>query len=369
MIISTIIGAGILALPLVSAPIGFVTATFALISLWALMTFMGLILLKTTSKLEATSIADISRKTFGGFGQAVTWVVTLLLLYSVTVAYMAGVPSLITVFLKSVFHISAPQTALTVLFAVVFGGIVTCGTRATDWANRLLFTIKFGFLLCIIMPLLSNVNADYLLAEKSQKSLRALMNVVPIFVSALGFHFVIPSLYVYNRDRPGRLYSAIILGTTIPLVLYIGWLFVTLGTMPIISNSVEGLVADLFANNSHTAFAVAGFTNITMLVSFLGVTLGLFDFLHDGLKRSDTLAGRLQTAMVTFIPPFAFAIYSPEGFLFALKYAGFFSCLLMIVLPAIMAYKAKAYNRFVLCGLIVVGIAVTLVTAVAITLK
>jgi tyrosine-specific transport protein len=86
---------------------------------------------------------------------------------------------------------------------------------------------------------------------------------------------------------------------------------------------------------------VNGFSDIAMTTSFLGVTLGLFDFLADGLKRQNTRAGRLQTALITFIPPLFFALYYPKGFITALGYAGLCVTVLEVILPALMVYRLR----------------------------
>ena len=87
--------------------------------------------------------------------------------------------------------------------------------------------------------------------------------------------------------------------------------------------------------------SVNGFADIAMTASFLGVSLGLFDFLSDGFHRTNSHLGRLQTAVMTFIPPLAFAIYYPKGLILALYYAAIFVAILEIILPALMVYQLR----------------------------
>lgn len=63
-------------------------------------------------------------------------------------------------------------------------------------------------------------------------------------------------------------------------------------------------------------------------MNFLGVSLGLFDFLADGFKQSNTHGGRFRTALLTFVPPFMFAILYPQRFILALGYAAIFVAIL-----------------------------------------
>ena len=50
----------------------------------------------------------------------------------------------------------------------------------------------------------------------------------------------------------------------------------------------------------------------------------------------------LGAILATFIPPLAFALYYPKGFVMALSYASISLVVLSIVLPILMLIKAKA---------------------------
>ena len=67
-----------------------------------------------------------------------------------------------------------------------------------------------------------------------------------------------------------------------------------------------GLLMVFMDKLSHSTFISWGlntFSNVAITTSFLGVTLGLFDFLADGFQRPNTKKGRFHTAMMTFLPP------------------------------------------------------------------
>ena len=68
----------------------------------------------------------------------------------------------------------------------------------------------------------------------------------------------------------------------------------------------------------HVELAVHLFADLALATSFLGVALGLFDYLADLFQRSNTVGGRLQTGAITFLPPLAFALFYPRGFVMAL---------------------------------------------------
>lgn len=123
-----------------------------------------------------------------------------------------------------------------------------------------------------------------------------------------------------------------ITGSAIPLVAYIFWQLVTLGSIN--STTFMGLLANHAGLNGllqalrevvaspHVELAVHLFADLALATSFLGVALGLFDYLADLFQRRNTVAGRMQTGAVTFLPPLAFALFYPRGFVMALGYAG-----------------------------------------------
>jgi tyrosine-specific transport protein len=58
--------------------------------------------------------------------------------------------------------------------------------------------------------------------------------------------------------------------------------------------------------------AVHLFADLALATSFLGVSLGLFDYLADLFQRKNSVGGRLQSGMITFLPPLAFALFYPR---------------------------------------------------------
>ncbi len=63
------------------------------------------------------------------------------------------------------------------------------------------------------------------------------------------------------------------------------------------------------------------FSNFAVASSFLGVTLGLFDYPADLFGFDDSAMGRFKTALLTFIPPMIGGLVKPDGFLYAIGYA------------------------------------------------
>lgn len=353
IVIGTSIGAGILALPLVSAKVGPVFAVGALIAIWGLMTITGLLVLEANLSLEtrSCSFSKMAEKTLGYPGKIVTWLSCLLLLYALTAAYVAGAASLLKELFRYYFNLEIPNFINASLFILILGGPVFWSTKATDFFNRGFISIK-GFLLVATMMLLmpyfdvAKISNQIVISDN-----KYLFAPIPIFICAFGYHTVIPSIRMYLGDKPKELRNVIVLGTTISLLIYIAWVSIVLNVVPLVGDNsfsqINGSVGALtmaiiaIANNKWVSMGVNGFSNIAMTTSFLGVTLGLFDFIADGCNRSDSRFGRLQTACLTFIPPLIFALYFPQGFILALSYAAIFVVVLEIILPALMVYKLR----------------------------
>ena len=107
--------------------------------------------------------------------------------------------------------------------------------------------------------------------------------------------------------------------------------------------SAGGLVRELsrVAQDQYFNTFLHVFSDLALLTSFLGVALGLFDYLASLFNRKDNWLGRLQTACITFLPPIVFALYYPEGFVTALGYASIALAVLAIILPVFMVIKIR----------------------------
>ncbi len=97
------------------------------------------------------------------------------------------------------------------------------------------------------------------------------------------------------------------------------------------------------------------FAFCAIATSYLGVILGLFDFLADGFNIKKTGHGKIILCSFIFIPPFIMAILFPKIFLSALSYAGSFGCvILFVILPALMLwsnrYRHKLKSAFTTFG-------------------
>ena len=91
MIVGTSIGAGMLALPIVSASQGILLTIGMLFVCWVLMTLGAFNLLEVNLWLDSgANMVTMANKTLGKIGKLVCWTVYLALLYSLICAYLSG---------------------------------------------------------------------------------------------------------------------------------------------------------------------------------------------------------------------------------------------------------------------------------------
>ena len=359
ILIGTTIGAGMLALPLISAKAGFVNAALLMIGICILMGISALLVLEVCLSLDLykNSFSSMARATLGKKGQIIAWICTLVLLFALTAAYIDGSTSLMGNIIAQLFKLHVPNYVNALCFTLFFAFFVTTSTHAVDMLNRGLISIKGLLLILTLALLLPSINISTL--HTSFMHMPLLLGSSIAFFTAFGFHTVIPSIVNYQGKRPHMLQTIIIVSISITLLIYLVWLACALGIIPIMGThsynavlehhgNVSGLINALntLTHSKWLHFCVNSFANIAMTTSFLGVTLGLFDFLADGFKRKNTRNGRFQTALLTFIPPFIIALAYPAGFVIAIKCAGIFVAILLVIMPALMAYKLRQNKSF-----------------------
>ncbi|MGO3300870.1 MAG: aromatic amino acid transport family protein, partial [Pseudoalteromonas sp.] len=232
-----------------------------------------------------------------------------------------------------------------IIIAIVIGTVVTLGTSKVDKLNRVLFTIKIIALASLFYILTPYVQSQNLLEMPIEQGL--ILSAIPVVFTSFGFHGSIPSIVKYVGIDIKTLRKVMFAGAALPLIIYIFWQLIIQGIMSqavlLKSTNLPGFVSSMssIANNSAIATAVNLFADLALATSFLGVSLGLFDFFADALKKGDGSKDRIKTALITFIPPLGFALFYPQGFIVALGYAAIALVILAIFLPVAMVYKQR----------------------------
>ena len=361
LVSGTMIGAGMLAMPLTSAGIGFTFTVVLLISLWLLLTYSALLFVEVYQTTESDSgIGTLSALYFGNAGRVVSTTVMFVFLYALLAAYISGGGEILMKATQStgllgqegVIAKTSPEMTLKIfigIFTVFFGSFVIISTKVVDGFNRLLFFVMLVALVVVMFVMFPKASVQNLMAMPLDNAL--IISAAPIFFTSYGFHGSIPSLVKYMEGDVRGLRIAIVAGSAITLVGYILWQLSTHGVLsqgeftqilkenPTLYGLIEA--SRHITGSEIIASAVQLFSALALVTSFLGVALGLFDCTEDMLRKGLHInAGRLLLGAITFLPPVLFAYFYPD-FIAALSYAGQMFAFFAVVLPVGLVWKAR----------------------------
>ena len=347
----TMIGAGMLAMPLTSAGIGFTFTVVLLILLWILLTYSALLFVEVYQTAEYDAgIGTLAAQYFGRPGRIVATSVLMIFLYALLSAYVTGGGAILASTLPDFAAPDLKMKGSILAFTILFGIFVAIGTSFVDALNRFLFIAMIAALFIVLGLMIPEIKIDNLMAMPIDKAL--LISASPVFFTAFGFHGSIPCLNKYLEGDVKALRFSIIMGSAITLVGYLLWQFSTHGVLsqsrfleilnqdPTLNGLIEAV--RVITGSTIIAAGVKIFSALALITSFLGVALGLLECIDDLLKRAFNIsANRLSLGFLTFLPPLLFAFFYPEGFILALGYAGQMFAFYAVVLPAALVWKAR----------------------------
>lgn len=351
MILGTSIGAGMLALPVASAPAGFVSSAVLLILCWLGMTIGAFLILEVVLWLpEDTNLISMVKLTLGKPGQIIAWLSYLMLLYTLLCAYISGNSDVLQNILQAL-HLHVPRWLSTILAVVLLGSIVYRGVCSVDIVNRALMTGKILIYLLLVLAIAPHINPMQLIVHHSKITLMTVM----VMITSFGFAIIVPSLRTYFKSDVKQLKTVIFIGSLIPLIFYIVWVMIVQGVLPlnilkqlaVSAHTTTGLATNLaiVVHNAWMGSLIYVFTSICALTSFLGVSLCLFDFLADGLQLSKRGLHGIVVSAITFVPPMLVILSVPGAFIHALSYAGIFVIIILMLFPAIMAWSGRYWKK------------------------
>ncbi len=353
LITGSCIGAGMLALPILSGLSGFFPSLIMFFCAWAFMTITALLLIEVNGWFsKKVNLVTMVGKTLGKPGKIVCWVFYLFLFYALLVAYIAGSGSLLASILEQHFRIAIPSWGGSLLFVILFGLVVFRGTRPVDLWNRFLMIFKIAAFLGLVFLGASHVQMEYLMRSDPQYAVFAL----PVLVISFGFHNMIPTITNYMGGNLKKVRHSIILGGLFALVIYLVWQIIVLGIVPLegengilnslkhgeeASQALSGILGSSWASYFTTLLAF-----FAILTSFLAQSLSLTHFLADGLKVSYKRHEEGALVMLSLIPPLLLAIYFPNIFFKALNFAGGICAVILFgILPVLMVWKGRYHQK------------------------
>jgi tyrosine-specific transport protein len=377
LITGTSIGAGMLGIPVVTGLAGFAPCMLVTTLCWLYMLATGLLFLEATLWMEdGANVLSMTKKFLGKWGWVLGGASFIFLYYCLLTAYFAAGAPLFTSAVENIFGVSMSPTGGAVLFTLTFFFIIFSGVYFTDRMNTVLMIVMITVYILIIALGVEHIDTELL----TRKNWAMSFGAVPILFSAYGYHNIIPSISTYLKRNVRALRFSVIVGATIPFVIYSIWQWMLIGTIPqdfFFQAQEQGLpITEKMGDVMNDVWIVKiahYFSFFALVTSVLGVSLSMVDFFGDGLKiKKRTGLRRLGLCALVFIPPFIFSCNNPRMFLKALHYAGIYGeAILNGLIPILMVWVGRYVmkkesqvklpgGRFVLVILLCATIAIVL---------
>lgn len=415
LIIGSTIGAGILALPDITQDAGFVDSSMGLIGVWGFLVGQALLLAEVNTNLmmeeghleeedaKMTTLRAMAESTLGKGASRITTFVYLSLSYCLLVAYLTKVGEIFSFASNGSMQTDSIVIEFTLASLLLFG---IGGPVVTDKLNQGLTSVLVAVFVSILVLGLAGTDLGLLFdpANDSLTSLQALGPAIPIMFLSLVYHDLIPLICSYLGGDRAKIRQALILGSIVPLCMFISWEGVSLAffmnqesNIPYHSHidPVNLLISE--SRNPLLGVLVQGFSFTAIATSFLGTTMGVsetifsefytfFDdapgthgsdnAIHKGEEKStneeilgnakeenpapfglDLVSVRNVALGLTLVPPVIFTTSGdPKAFINVLSIAGGYGMTLLYgIFPPMMAYvyrknKQKGEGEHLLPG-------------------
>lgn len=356
LVTGTSIGAGMLGLPVQTAQAGFLPSTALFLLTWFITIASGLLFAEVIlfnaprSNYISLSLGILGKKTtLAVFG------LYILLFYSLIAAYTKG----IGVILSHDFHLTETAWNGSFLFILAFLPLMYLGTNIIGRLNGFLTLVLLLSFFLLISVGNHNLSFDLLKNQNWSLSLFSL----PLIISSFGFHGTLPSLVDYlNRDKK-KIQLAIIVGSTITLLIYLSWELFILGSIPL-HGEISLFTAWQYDQTAITPLSRLShnpilwhlahiFSLSAIVTSFFGVSIGLVDFLIDAFQLQKHWTTKTALLLSLYISALLLSMTDLRVFYLSLNYgAGFAGIFLLIFLPAYMMHKSNGNSKRAILPLI-----------------
>ena len=325
LVAGTTVGAGILALPAKTISIGFLPTVVLLVLGWFYMVATGLLIAEcnvttvcTLDDRDAVSIPTMVQETLGRTGSITSSIAFVFLHIALITAYILQGGSLLVesmilpIMDTTISSLNGDIVGLSTFGPFLFAstlGLILVGltTRQVEWINNIMVAgvvIIFGSLVVYGIP---QVNPTLLFDWKTvfPHEWKDIIPVLPILPVVYVYQTVVPTICTLLQCNVSQIRTAIIVGTAIPMTMFISWSYVILGIVPSSSNEIlsgsdgggyDTIVDPLLylrqgsTNDTLLGQLILVFSLLAVATSFLGFTYGLIDFYADLFRWDGTLS-------------------------------------------------------------------------------
>ncbi|MDO8656420.1 MAG: aromatic amino acid transport family protein [Nanoarchaeota archaeon] len=333
-LVGTIVGAGILGIPYVVAKAGFLVGFILILVLGIAFIFLNLfageVILRTKEQHQLTGYAE---KYLGKNGKRIMTFTMLFSIYGALTAYLIGEGAT----LHAIFQFGEP-----LYYSLIFFFLAVCiiwkGMKSTGKAELILISLLFLVVIFITVFSYNNLNFSNFTFFDFGK----IFLPYGIILFAMTGSPAIPEMQqVLVKDKK-LLKKAIIVGTCIPIILYIVFTFVIMGLVGLDQFEV------LAPNERIATVALSMYAHpiLGILANFLAILSMFTSFLTLGTALTqvyeyDYALSRSISMLLTFMIPLIIVLFNLTTFITILGITGAIAGGLDGILITLMYWKAK----------------------------
>jgi tyrosine-specific transport protein len=375
LVAGTAIGVGMLALPTFTLPSGVVPSSIMLVVVWFYLLISGLLSAEVTLNairnhgLASSGVVVIIEQTLGKLGAQFALIVYLFFNYALLVAYVAKGGEI----LVGAIPITDLQNVLSgwsgTAFAILFGGMMYLGReKLVEKLNSVFVGIFIATFLGLLFFAGSHIHGEYFFFQDWS----AIGSTISVMLVAQFYHNVVPVIVTQLEGDAGKVRLSILIGSIIPLVMFLVWNGMILGSV-----SPDMIGVSVFDPLEILRSGIAGewlgvlisvFSLFAIATSFIGCVYGLQDFWKDIFKEK---FGKFSLYSLILLPPVGLSALNTGIFFIALDYAGTFCVSILAgIIPPLMVWKQREVgkNSSVINQRLVGGGKVTLIMMIGIAL-
>ena len=364
LVASGAIGAGMFAIPVVSAGMWLGWTIVSLCFIWLLNLIAVLLLVESNLRFPAgASFHTIVGKSLGPIWNLLNNLAIVFVMYILLYAYFSASGSIVAQTYSQLIASESPipQNAGALLFGLIVAILVWSGTNTVSRICGVLLLAMVttfllsssGLLLSMQLTNLTQANASGSAVDDQLASY--IWAALPYFVTSFACAGLVPSLVKYYGHKPVLIKQSFIYGTLISLAIYLLWVIVAFGNLsraeftPVLQagGNMGQLLAALQQKTGQQQLSLVLnlFANFAITTSFLSIGLGLFDYIADRFKFDSNGLGRSKTALLTFLPPAVLSFFYPNGFILAIGYAGLVVIFSFFIVPVVMAWQNRQTHK------------------------
>ncbi len=360
------IGAAMLVMPITMGLSGFFPSVIRCVITMVMSLFAAFVLVDESASIkeEFFDSPKILEKLFPGSWQILSSLLLFLFFTALLSAYVVGGAKVIC----DLLDIDGGSAWISLIFGLVMAFIVSCRLTWVEVCNTpftILIFLSFFYLLACCFP-----NADYTRLFYSD-NLYAFYTM-PIIVAAMGFHNVIPCMYLALDRDTRQLRTSIVIALSLVVFLLIVWGFATISAIPISEEPTKGAVlftSDKILPSACRSFLATQYCNspvtlplgnivhfpgvlltgicfslLALITSYFGVGLSIKGTVRDILLHGIKYDNRALCLLLAFGPSILIAIFCPGSFISVMSnVVGPLYVLIFITLPCILAIRNHAY--------------------------